>query len=41
VVADPLGVVADLVAGIEFSLDRASIEDVVASVAGGRAKRRC
>jgi hypothetical protein len=38
--ADPVGVVADLVAGIELSLDRASIEDVVARVAGGRAKRR-
>ena len=40
VLADPVGVVADLVAGIEFSLDRASIEDVVAGVAGGRVKRR-
>jgi len=40
VLADPAGVVADLVAGIEVSLDRASIEDVVARVAGGRAKRR-
>ena len=40
VLAYPLGVVADLVVGIEFSLDRASIEDVVASAAGGRAKRR-
>jgi hypothetical protein len=40
VLADPVGVVADLVAGIELSLDRASIEDVVARVAGGRAKRR-
>jgi hypothetical protein len=40
VLADPVGVVADLVAGIELSLGRASIEDVVARVAGGRAKRR-
>jgi len=40
VLADPAGVVADLVAGVELSLDRASIEDVVARVAGGRAKRR-
>ena len=40
VLDDPLGVVADLVAGLELSLDRASIEDVVAGVAGGRAKRR-
>ena len=37
---DPLGVVVDLVAGIEPALDRASIQDVVAAVAGGRAKRR-
>jgi hypothetical protein len=36
VLAGPVGVVS----GIEFSLDRASIEDVVAGVAGGRAKRR-
>ncbi len=40
VLADPAGVVADLVAGIELSLDRACMEDVVARVAGGRAKRR-
>ena len=40
VLADPASVVADLVAGIELSLDRASIEGVVARVAGGRAKRR-
>ncbi len=40
VLAGPAGVVADLVAGIELSLDRASIEDVVTRVAGGRAKRR-
>ncbi len=40
VLADPVGVVAGLVAGIEVSLDRASIEDVVARVAGGRARRR-
>ena len=38
--ADPLGVVADLVARVEPALDRAKIEDVVAGVAGGRAKRR-
>ncbi len=40
VLTDPLGVVVDLIAGIEVALDRASIQDVVASVAGGRAKRR-
>lgn len=40
VLADPLEVVVDLVTGIEASLDRASIQEVVLSVAGGRAKRR-
>lgn len=38
--ADPLGVVADLVAGVEPALDRATIEQVIAGVAAGRAKRR-
>ncbi|MDT5054959.1 MAG: hypothetical protein QOF66_3325 [Mycobacterium sp.] len=37
---DPLGVIADLIVGVESTLDRASIADVVADVAGGRAKRR-
>jgi hypothetical protein len=37
---DPLGVVVDLVAGIEPALERASVEEVVAGLAGGRAKRR-
>lgn len=40
VLADPLGVVVALVAGVEPALDRASIVKVVAGVAGGRAKRR-
>ena len=40
VLADPLRVVIDLVAGIESSLGRARIEAVVVDVAGGRAKRR-
>lgn len=37
---DPLGAVADLVAKVEPALDRARIEEVVAGVAAGRAKRR-
>lgn len=40
VLDDPLGVVVDLVVAVEPALDRALIEDVVAGVAGGRAKRR-
>jgi hypothetical protein len=40
VLADPLGVVVDLVADVEPGLDHPVIADVVASVAGGRAKRR-
>jgi len=40
VLADPLGVVIDLVAGLEPGLGRARIMEVVAGVAGGRAKRR-
>jgi hypothetical protein len=40
VLADPLGAVVDLVAGVEPGLDRACISEVVAGVAGGRAKRR-
>lgn len=38
--ADPLGAVTDLVAKAEPVLDRATIEEVVAGVAAGRAKRR-
>lgn len=38
--ADPLGVVADLVAEVDPALDRDRIEGVIAGVAGGRAKRR-
>lgn len=38
--SDPLGVVVDLIAEVEPGLDQAKIGDVVAVVAGGRAKRR-
>ncbi len=38
--SDPLGVVVDLVAEVEPEMDRATIGDVVAVAAGGRAKRR-
>ena len=40
VLADPVGVVAGLVARIEPQLGRVVIEETVTSVAGGRAKRR-
>jgi len=40
VVADPVGVVVELVVGIEPGLDRAVITETVVRVAGGRAKRR-
>jgi hypothetical protein len=40
VVADPVGVVVEFVAGIEPGLDRAVLAETVARVAGGRAKRR-
>jgi hypothetical protein len=40
VLADPVGVTVALVAGAEPSLSRAAVEDLVISVAGGRAKRR-
>lgn len=40
VLADPLSVVVDVVAGLEPGLDRARISEVAAGVAGGRAKRR-
>ena len=40
VLADPLSVVIDLVAGLEPGLGRACIIEVVAGVTGGRAKRR-
>lgn len=40
VLADPLSVIIDLVAGLEPGLDRACITEVVAGVSGGRAKRR-
>ena len=38
--ADPVGVIVGLITGVEPALDRAAIEAVVTSVAGGRAKRR-
>ena len=40
VLADPVGVTVALVAGVEPALSRAAVEDLVISVAGGRAKRR-
>ena len=40
VLADPVGVVVDLVTVAEPGLDRAMVADIVARVAGGRAKRR-
>jgi hypothetical protein len=40
VLADPIGVIVDLVAAREPGLDRATIEATVIGVAGGRAKRR-
>ncbi|MGH3547959.1 MAG: hypothetical protein ACRDQU_07550 [Pseudonocardiaceae bacterium] len=40
VLADPIGVIVDLVAAREPALDRAIIEATVTSIAGGRAKRR-
>lgn len=40
VLADPLGVVVDLIEGREPGLDRVVIADVVDAVAGGRAKQR-
>lgn len=40
VLTDPIGVLVDLVVKHEPSLDRATVTDVVGSVAGGRAKRR-
>lgn len=40
VLADPLGAVVELVAGLEPALEHARLAEVVAVVAGGRAKRR-
>jgi len=40
VLADPLGVVVDLIEARHVALKRTVIEDVVIGVAGGRAKRR-
>jgi hypothetical protein len=40
VLADPVGAIVAVIAGVEQALDRAAIEVVVTSVAGGRAKRR-
>ncbi len=40
VLADPVGVIVALVAGVEPAMSRTTVEDLVISVAGGRAKRR-
>ncbi len=40
VLADPVGVVVALVAAAEPALSRTAVEDLVISVAAGRAKRR-
>jgi hypothetical protein len=40
VIADPVGVTVGLIAEVEPGLERAAIEEVVARVGGGRAKRR-
>jgi hypothetical protein len=40
VLDDPIGVIVNLVANVEPSLDRAVIAEVAAGVTGGRAKRR-
>jgi hypothetical protein len=40
VLADPVGVVVDLITGCEPALDRAVVRDAVEGVAAGRAKRR-
>jgi hypothetical protein len=39
-VADPIGLIADLVADVENGLSAETIRDVVTAVAGGRAKSR-
>jgi hypothetical protein len=40
VLADPIGVIVNLVAGRDAGVDRASVAEVVEAVAGGRAKGR-
>jgi hypothetical protein len=40
VLADPIGVVVDLITAAEPALERATVHDVVTTVAGGRASRR-
>jgi hypothetical protein len=40
VLADPVGVIVDLVASVELALDRTAITAVVTRVAGGRARQR-
>ena len=40
VLADPVGLNVDLVAGVELALDRTAITAVVTRVAGGRARQR-
>ncbi len=40
VLADPVGLIVDLVASVELALDRTAITAVVTRVAGGRARQR-
>ena len=40
ILADPVGLIVDLVAGVELALDRTAITAVVIRVAGGRASQR-
>jgi hypothetical protein len=40
VLADPVGLIVDLVASVELALDRTAITAVVTPVAGGRARQR-
>jgi len=40
VLADPIGVIVDVVARTGSAMNRTAIEDTVTSVVGGRAKRR-
>ncbi|HEY1319959.1 MAG TPA: hypothetical protein VGF32_06920, partial [Streptosporangiaceae bacterium] len=40
VISDPVGATVDLITSVEVGLDRGAVEEVVAGVAGGRAKRR-
>ena len=40
VLADPVGLIVDLVASVELALDRTAITAVVTRVAGGRVRQR-